>query len=202
MRETGRCNRDATPGAKRQFDGMFTKSGTSIAARAGLRTGIMADTTRDRRLVYVPPADMELWRCRPLANIDVLDLQDRHVGRFDGLIIDAQADRPLFLVIQGTGGRQAHWWLVPVGDAWFDQTARAIRVDVNLRSGEPHAFNPAEFDRMTENEAAEYERRVLAQCCPEVGIHRDGTPDYGRHAAFQCPTWLRPTSPQHATDSR
>ena len=41
----------------------------------------------------------------------------------------------------------------------------------------------------------EYERHVLAQCCPEVGLHRDGTPAYGRQKSFQCPTWLRAGRP-------
>jgi hypothetical protein len=48
-------------------------------------------------------------------------------------------------------------------------------------------FDPDEFDRMTAEDAEEYERRVLAQCCPEIGLHRDGTPDDARLAAFQCP---------------
>jgi hypothetical protein len=33
---------------------------------------------------------------------------------------------------------------------------------------------------------------VLAECCPEVGFHRDGRPDYARLQRFTCRDWLRP----------
>lgn len=152
----------------------------------------MTQPTRERRLVYVRSADMELWSCRPIGMVDVLDLRDRRVGRFDGLIVDAQKRQPLFVVIRREGAGSA-WFLAPVGDGWFDQTARAIRIDVKLRNAP--SFDPAEFERMTPEEASAYERKILAECCPEVGLHRDGTPDYERHPVFTCPSWLRaPTS--------
>ena len=47
---------------------------------------------------------------------------------------------------------------------------------------------------MSEDEATEFERTVLARCCPEVGFHRDGTPDYARLSAFECPCWVRTPS--------
>lgn len=162
----------------------------------------MAETTPDRRLVFVRASDMELWGCRPLGMVDVLDLRDQRVGVFDGLVLDSEADRPLFLVIRQDAGLSHKWFLVPVGDAWFDETERAIRIDLNVRRGEAPTFNPDEFDRMTPDEAADYERRVLAQCCPEVGLHRDGTPDYTRQPTFECPAWLRPPSPERAGDKR
>lgn len=85
---------------------------------------------------------------------------------------------------------KSHDW---VGDAWFDETARAVRLDAPRRERMP--FDPDEFERMSPEQADEYERRVLAACCPEVGLHRDGRPDYARHALFTCPQWLRqPTS--------
>lgn len=152
----------------------------------------MPETETSRRLVFVKADDLDVWRCRPLGTVDVLDLKDRRIGRFDGLLLDAHADRPLFLVVRRTAGKGSPWFLVPVGEAWFDQTMRAIRVDVNPKGGEAPAFNPETFEKMSAEEAEEFERRVLAECCPEVGVHRDGTPDYARHASFQCPAWLRP----------
>lgn len=133
---------------------------------------------------------MEEWGCKPLGSIDALDLRDRVVGAFDGLLIDTNGNRPVFLVLRDTTGDEPRWVVVPVGDAWFDQTTHAIRVDTK-RPAMP-AFSPDEFETMTADEARAYERRVLAACCPEVGLHRDGTPDYERHAGFQCPPWIRP----------
>jgi hypothetical protein len=146
----------------------------------------------DRRLVYVRAADLDRWQCRPLGTIDVLDLKDRPVGQLDGIVIDRDENLPAYLVIAGRGGEAPeNWFLVPVGDAWFDDTERAIRIDAPRRERIP--FDPDEFERMTAAQADEYERRVLAACCPEVGFHRDGRPDYARLQQFKCPVWLRPS---------
>jgi hypothetical protein len=145
------------------------------------------------RLVYAPADEFDRWHCRPLGTIDVLDLRDRQSGHLDGLVIDRVEDRPIFLVVakhRDAAVQPPHWFLVPVGDAWFDETERAIRIDANRR--ERVRFNPSEFEQMTPGQADEYERHVLAECCPEVGFHRDGRPDYARLSQFTCPTWLRP----------
>jgi hypothetical protein len=161
--------------------------------------GNMAETTRaNRRLIFVKVDALELWHCRPLGDVPVLDLHDRRVGRLGGVLLDSDEERPRYLAIRRASASGRKWFLVPVGDAWFDETERAIRIDVPARCGATPAFDPERFERMTSDEAAAYERRVLAECCPEVGLHRDGTPDYGRQTPFQCPSWLRAQN-MHAT---
>src|SRR5262245_35012025 len=87
------------------------------------------------RLVFAPAAELERWQCRPLGTIEMLDLKDRHVGHLDGLLIDRHEDRPTFLVIARDGAKRGEHkrFLVPVGDAWFDETERAVRIDVSPR---------------------------------------------------------------------
>jgi hypothetical protein len=111
----------------------------------------------------------------------------------DGIIVDRRENRPMYVVVareRGGAHQRPNRFLVPVGDAWFDETARAVRIDVPARQRIP--FDPDEFEQMTPQQADEYERRVLASCCPEIGFHRDGRPDYQRLERFKCPTWLRP----------
>lgn len=147
----------------------------------------------DRRLVYVRAADLGRWQCRPLGTIDILDLKDRLVAHLAGVVIDRRENSPAYLVIaKGRGGekQQKNRFLVPVGDAWFDEAERAVRIDAPATDRLP--FDPDEFERMTPEQADEYERRVLATCCPEIGFHRDGRPDYARLQQFKCPAWLRP----------
>jgi hypothetical protein len=151
----------------------------------------MTASADDRRLAYVKAEDFDRWQCRPLGTIDVLDLRDRRVGHLDGVIIDLETQRPVYIAVR----RATDAFLVPVGDAWFDDTERAIRIDASRR--ERVRFDPEAFERMSREEADEYERRVLANCCPEVGFHRDGSPDYARQALFQCPAWLQPSTPEH-----
>ena len=117
------------------------------------------------------------------------------MGKLDGIVVDRDENRPVYLVLAAadSSGQQTNtkpWFLVPVGDAWFDETERAIRIDAPKR--ERISFDPVVFERMTPAQADEYERRVLAGCCPEVGFHRDGRPNYARLQQFTCPSWLRP----------
>jgi hypothetical protein len=148
--------------------------------------------------VYVKAADLDRWQCRPLGTIDILDLKERPVGQLDGVVIDRDANNPLYLAVRSATGNE-RWtsFLVPVGDAWFDETARAVRIDAPRR--ERIRFDPGEFERMSPDQAVEYERRVLAACCPEVGFHRDGRPDYAPHDLFKCPAWLRPPAHEHGS---
>jgi hypothetical protein len=156
----------------------------------------MTGPKQQHRLLYVKAADLDRWQCRPLGMIDILDLKDRPVGRLDGIVIDREASRPLYLAVRtATDQKRLTSFLVPVGDAWFDQTERAVRIDAPTRERIP--FDPDEFERMSPDQAAEYERRVLVACCPEVGFHRDGRPDYAPHKLFNCPPWLRPPVHDH-----
>jgi hypothetical protein len=142
----------------------------------------------------VQAADLDRWGCRPFETIDILDLHDRPAGHLEGIVIDRRENRPMYLVLarrRGAAHQRPNWFLVPVGDAWFDETARAVRIDVPARRRVP--FDPDEFERMTPQQADDYERRVLATCCPEIGFHRDGRPDYERLQQFKCPVWLRPS---------
>lgn len=167
-------------------------------SKAARSTAGAAKRSRDvsddrRRLIYAPASEFDQWRCRPLGTIEILDLQDRNVGQLDGLVIDRFEDRPVYLAVapqRGANEPSQRWFLVPVGEAWFDETQRAIRLDAGKRERIP--FDPAAFEQMTPSQAEEYERHVLATCCPEVGVHRDGRPDYARLSQFTCPTWLRP----------
>ncbi len=159
-----------------------------------MRTTSGSMSLDNRRLVYVRAADLDRWQCRPLSTINILDLEDRPVGHLDGIVIDRRENRPIYLVTarqRGAAEPWQNWFLVPVGDAWFDDTARAIRIDAPKR--EQIRFDPDEFERMTPEQADEFERRVLASCCPELGFHHDGRPDYARLQQFTCPAWLRPT---------
>jgi hypothetical protein len=149
----------------------------------------MAGTSDDRRLTFVKAEDLERWNCRPLGMIAVLDLKDRRAGHLDGVVIERETNRPVYIAVRGAKDA----FLVPVGDAWFDDTERAIRIDAGRH--ERVRFDPEAFERMSREEADDYERRVLATCCPEVGFHRDGRPDYTRQALFQCPTWLQAPAP-------
>ena len=151
--------------------------------------------TDNRRLAYVRAADLDRFHCRSFPTIDILDLQDRPAGRLEGIVIDRHEDRPVYLVVakpRRTGDERQTRFLVPVGDAWFDDSERAVRIDVSARERIP--FDPDEFERMTPEQADEYERRVLATCCPEIGFHRDGRPNYARLQQFTCPVWLRPNA--------
>jgi hypothetical protein len=151
----------------------------------------MGETVTDRSLVYVRAEDLERWNCRPIGAIPVLDLKDHAVGHVDGLIIENPAKQPRFLVIFRDDSKSRDRLLIPVNDAWFDETERAIRIDASLRHGALQQIDLDRLERMSAAETAELERRILKQCCPEVPIQSDNTPHYAASKSFKCPPWVR-----------
>src|SRR4029453_2360544 len=82
--------------------------------------------TTGRRLVHVQAADLDRWGSRPFETIDILDLHDRPAGHLGGIGLDRREHRPMYLVVaseRGAAQQRPHLFLVPVGDAWFDETA-------------------------------------------------------------------------------
>jgi hypothetical protein len=136
-------------------------------------------------LRYARPPDLGP-ACRALPRVDILNTRDEHVGVFDGILLSADSDKPLFLVFQrqGTNSRR----LIPIGSAWLDPTAKVIRVDPADADGAT-PFELSEFERMTPTEVVAFERRVLASCCPEV-LRDAERPAYETADRFRCPDWL------------
>src|SRR5258708_31434816 len=104
----------------------------------------MSRAESDRRLVYVRAADLDRWSCRPLVTVDVLDLKDRPMGRLDGVLIEREANRPVYIAVRRvTDEERTNAFLVPVGEAWFDETARG-HSDGRYR-GEHLAYGEMEY---------------------------------------------------------
>jgi len=138
-------------------------------------------------LRYAQPPDLGP-SCRPVPRVDVLNTRDQRVGAFDGLLLSATSDSPLYLVLQ-RGDSDGQRRLIPIGSAWFDQTTEVIRVDdADVQSSSK--FDLGEFERMTPAEVTAFEHRVLASCCPEV-LRGAGPPTYDTARQFRCPDWLK-----------
>jgi hypothetical protein len=138
-------------------------------------------------LRYAQPPDLGP-SCRPVPRVDVLNTRDQRVGTFDGLLLSAASDDPLFLVLRRADADEQRR-IIPIGSAWFDQTTEVIRVnDADIQGSS--AFDLDEFRRMTPAEVTAFERSVLASCCPEV-LKDAGPPAYDVAARFRCPDWLK-----------
>ena len=127
--------------------------------------------------------------CRPLPPVDVLNTRDDRVGTFDGLLLAAHSDSPLYMVLRRNGS-DGERRLIPIASAWFDQTAEVIRVDdADIQRSSP--FDLRAFEHMTPQEVTAFERGVLASCCPEV-LRDGGPPKYDTASQFTYPEWLKP----------
>lgn len=167
-----------------------TRFGGALACGEALQVRVSMQESQSSdgpSLRYAQPPDLGP-SCRPVPRVDVLNTRDQRVGEFDGVLLSATSDNPLYLVLEraGSGGERR---LIPIGSAWFDQTAEVIRVDdADVESAS--AFDPEAFARMTPGEVTAFERRVLASCCPEV-LRETGSPAYETAPQFNCPDWLK-----------
>lgn len=139
-------------------------------------------------LRYAQPPDLGP-SCLPLPRVDVLNTRDDRVGTFDGVLLAAHSDSPLYMVLQRNGS-DGERRLIPIASAWFDQTTEVIRVDdADVQGSSP--FDLRAFEHMTPQEVTAFERGVLASCCPEV-LRDGGPPKYDTASQFRCPDWLKP----------
>ncbi len=128
-----------------------------------------------------------------LEGVGIMSVKDEMLGGLDGLLI-GEDERPHYLVIATRDS--ARRYLLPVGIAWFDDTAGVIRTDADPKSlsGCP-SFDMRNYEEMTPDQAWAYERDVLRACCPETLSAPGGRLDYyNRLPQFQAGDWLRPRS--------
>jgi ferritin-like metal-binding protein YciE len=113
------------------------------------------------RLKYVGPDRLDHSRLAA-GPLNVTNDAGEDLGVFDGVIVDAAAARPSYIVLRSPGLFSHERHLIPVAQVGFDERARVlvVNLDQDLVRRYP-AFDPDEFQALRAEAAGGYHARVV-----------------------------------------
>ena len=157
----------------------------------------MDNSTHASRLRYLDADDVN----DSVLDYDGLDVKgpgDDNIGNVDGFIVDADASRAYYIVVDSGGWFSSRTFLLPVGHARLDTEDRSLRVDVtrDMLRNYPE-FDRDTFQKFSDDDMRAFERRMSAACCPDdvanasavTGISRPTAPSYENQRHFAQPEW-------------
>lgn len=140
---------------------------------------------RPKKLRFVDARQLDYSKLAAGGALRVRNDADDDLGTFDGLILDVDANRPEYIVVDSGGFLVGRRYLLPVSEVRFDPSNGLLRValakDVALRYP---PFDADEFQSMDERALRGYESKLLTFF---------GTGDrrpIGDEEAFTPPEWL------------
>lgn len=151
----------------------------------------MDNTTYSSRLQYLD-ADAVDDSVVDYDGLDVKGPDGQKIGNVDGFIVDAEAARVYYVVVDSGGWFASSSFLLPVGHARLDADAHALKVDVTKHtlSGYPE-FDKDRFRELSDEDLRTFESRMTAACCPDEAIEdaAAGTWAYDTRRHYAQPDW-------------
>ena len=127
----------------------------------------MNQATYASRLRYLDADDVE----DAVVDYDGLDVYgpDGHkIGDVDGFIIDAEARRVNYVVIDSGGWFTSRRLLLPVGHATLGTDRKSLQTDVTRDAlRRLPEYDPDRFREFTDDELRAFERNTVVACCPD-----------------------------------
>jgi hypothetical protein len=130
---------------------------------------------------------------------EVVDFDDLKVrtrdgdklGEVDGFIVDSDARRAYYVVVDSGGWFSSRRFLVPIGHARVDDDGDALVLDVSRDTISRYPeFDRDSFDRLSDDELRSYQQRYGEACCPdEAAATTDWNYDAYKH--YRQPAWWR-----------
>jgi hypothetical protein len=113
------------------------------------------------------------------------------LGEVDGFIVDSDARRAYYVVVDSGGWFSSRKFLVPIGHARVDEDGDALVVDVarDTISRYPE-FDRDSFERLGDEELRNYQRRYGEACCPDDAAAADDW-NYETYQHYRQPSWWR-----------
>jgi hypothetical protein len=113
------------------------------------------------------------------------------LGEVDGFIVDLDAQRAYYVVVDSGGWFTSRRFLLPIGHARLDPDGDALLVDVNRDTiGRYPEFDPDSFGKLSDDELRGYQRRFGEACCPEDAAAASEW-DYESYRHYRQPEWWR-----------
>jgi hypothetical protein len=106
-----------------------------------------------------------------VVNYDGLDVRgpdDEKLGDLDGFVVDADAGRVFYVVINTAGWFRTKQLLLPVGHATLAPDRKALRVDVSKDALNRYPeYDDGRFREFTDEDLRKFEGRTVEACCPD-----------------------------------
>ena len=145
----------------------------------------MEHTTNVSRLRYLAADDVD----DSVVDYDGLDVEGpdgARLGDVAGFIVDAQAARLYYVVVDSGGWFRSRRFLLPVGHANLSGNQSALRVDVTRAAlGSYPEFNEDHFREFSDDDLKVFEQRMASACCPE----EPKSQTYGGQRHYAQPDW-------------
>jgi hypothetical protein len=159
----------------------------------------MEHTTYASRLRYLDADDVDDGAI-DYEGLSVRGPDGHELGQVDGFIVDAQAGRVYYVVVDSGGWFSSRRLLLPVGHAALDTADKALRVDVTREALSHYPeFDQDTFTRFSDQDLRQFESRMVEACCSDEAIDdvsvRSWAYDTRRHYA-QPSWWTRDSYPQ------
>ena len=127
----------------------------------------MEHTTYAGRLRYLDADHVD----DAVVNFDGLNVygpDDEKIGDVEGFIIDAEAKRVNYIVIDAGGWFTSRQLLLPIGHAMLSPDRDSLRTDVTRETlRRLPEYQKDRFKAFTDDELRAFERSTVAACCPD-----------------------------------
>jgi PRC-barrel domain len=153
----------------------------------------MEHATYASRLRYLAADDVD----DSVVDYDGLDVQGpdgARIGDVAGFIVDAQAGRLCYVVVDSGGWFRSRRFLLPVGHANLAANPSALRVDVTRAALSSYpAFNEDQFREFSDDDLKVFEQRMVSVCCPDDSANYG----YGSQRHYAQPDWWTDSAYAH-----
>jgi hypothetical protein len=114
--------------------------------------------------------------------LEVVGTDGEKLGTVDGFVLDVNAARPYYVVVNAGGWFTSKYFLVPIGQATFDREGQRFTADLSRdRVKRYPGFDRDEFEEVTDEELNRLDREMVGICAPGETIETA--------AVYRTPTW-------------
>jgi hypothetical protein len=113
----------------------------------------------DGGLRFVEAGDLDS-RVLDLEDLDVINRHGDDLGELDGFLVDADTGRPRYVVIDSGGWFHSRRFAVPVSQAHYDPSERAMRLDLDRDTINRFPAFDDRFDEWTSDRWQQYDQGV------------------------------------------
>jgi hypothetical protein len=153
----------------------------------------MENSPYAQRLRYLDAADVD-DAVADFAGMDVYGSDGHRIGDVDGFIIDSQARRVNYVVIDSGGWFTSRHLLMPVGHASLGADRKSLQADVTREALQRMPeFDADRFARFSDAELRAFERDTVIACCPDEPLEAVlvTTWAYDSRRHYTQPDWWR-----------